>query len=177
MSAVDREPEAIVATMRPHGRTLVLPSILLVAAVGGTAYAVWILPEDWMRWSLLAAAAIVVVVGFALPVAMWAGRTVAITTRRTVVREGGLMRHRREVLHTRPIEVAVHRSLVQRLVGSGDVVLDLGYDRTLVLRDLPNPELVQAALADLMVAEQGEHAARRRSTGELEGRRGAAHAE
>lgn len=177
MPGGEREREEIVARMRPHGRAVVLPSIVLIAVAGGTAYGVWWLPDAWMRWSLLGVAAVLVLVGVVIPIAVWVGRAVTITTRRTVVLEGGLVRRRREVLHTRPIEVAVHRSPVQRLFGSGDVVLDLGYDRSLVLHDLPNPALVQAALAELMLAEQTEHGARRRATDELDRPRGPAHAQ
>ena len=177
MNALDREPEAIVARMRPHGRALVVPSILLIAAVGSAAFFVWRLPEPWMPWAVLAAAALVIVFGFLVPVAIWLGRSVTITTRRIVVHEGGLVRRRREILHTRPLEVVVHRTPGQRLAGSGDVVLELGADRRVVLHDLPNPVLVQEALADLMVTEHADHAGRRRSTGEIDGRRGPAHAE
>jgi membrane protein YdbS with pleckstrin-like domain len=177
MNSMDREPEAIVARMRPHGRALVLPSILLIVVVGAAAYFVWWFPEPWMSWAVLVAAAAVVVFGFIVPVAVWLGRSVTITTRRTVVHEGGLVRRRREVLHTRPLEVVVRRTPGQRLAGSGDVVLELGADRRIVLHDLPNPVLVQEALADLMAIEHADHNGRRRTTGEIEGRRGPAHAE
>lgn len=177
MSATERDPEAIVARIRPHGRALIVPSILLIAVAGATAFFVWKLPEPWMRWAALGAAVLVIVLGFVLPVAIWLGRSVTITTRRTVVHEGGLVRHRREILHTRPIEVVVRRSPGQRMAGSGDVVLELGGDRRVILRDLPNAVLVQQALADLMSTEVAEHVGRRRATGEIDGRRGPAHAE
>lgn len=177
MTTGERDPEAIVARIRPHGRALVLPSILLIGVVGATAFFIWKLPEPWMQWAALAAAAVLVVVGFVLPVSIWLGRSVTITTRRTVVHEGGMVRHRREILHTRPVEVVVRRTPGQRLAGSGDVVLELGGERRVVLRDLPNPVLVQQALDDLMSIEHAEHVGRRRSTGEIEGRRGPAHAE
>lgn len=175
MAPVERAPEEIVARMRPHARALVLPSILLIAVVGATAFFVWQLPEPWMRWAALGAAALVALFGFLVPVVGWLGRSVTITTRRVVVHEGGLVRRRREALHTRALQVSVRRTPGQRILGCGDVVLDLGYGSELVLRDLPSPRLVQSCLGELMAAEQGE-AARRRSTGDIEPRRGA-HAE
>ena len=176
MSTAEREPEAIVARIRSHARALVLPSLLLIAVAGATAFFVWRLPEPWMRWAVLGGAALLALLGFVLPVVAWLGRSVTITTRRVVLNEGGIVRRRREVLHTRPLEVTVRRTPGQRMFGCGDVVLDLGYERRLVLRDLPNPVLVQESLAELMAAEHAEQAGRRRSTGEVEGRPGPAHA-
>lgn len=176
MTGVERDPEAIVARMRPHARALVLPSIALIVLVGGTAFGVWQLPDPWMRWLALGGAALLVVLLFVVPIVAWLGRSVTITTRRVVVTEGGPVRRRHEVLHSRPIGVVLRRTPGQRIFGSGDIVLDLGYDRRIELKDLPNPRLVQECLSELMAAEHGEHAGRRRSTGEIDGRRGPAHA-
>ena len=143
------------ATLRPHVRGLVWPSILLLAIAGATGFFAGTLPEEWMNLAVLAAAGILVVVGCIVPWLRWMSRGYTITTRRTVVRSGLLVRERREVLHSRASDVTVRASPLQSMVGSGDVRIGLyssggRVEDSLVLRDVPSANLVQATLHDLM---------------------------
>ena len=155
-----REPETIVAELRPSAGALVVPSILLVAVAAAVGYFFFRL-EGWQRWALLGAAALVVLLGVVVPLWAWSSRRYTITTRRTVLREGMIARGRREVLHARVIEVVLRRSAAQRLAGSGDVLLELGQGRTAVLRSVRSPRLVQEALTDLVEARREETTAYR----------------
>lgn len=143
------------ATLRPHVRGLVWPSILLLAIAGAVGFFAGTLPEEWMNLAVLAAAGILVVVGCIVPWLRWMSRGYTITTRRTVVRSGLLVRERREVLHSRASDVTVRASPLQSMVGSGDVRIGLyssggRVEDSLVLRDVPSANLVQATLHDLM---------------------------
>jgi len=160
-----REPETIVAELRPSMGALVLPSLLLVAVAVAVGYFCFRL-DGWQRWTLLGAAAVVVLLGFVLPLWAWSSRRYTITTRRTVLRDGMIARGRREVLHARVIEVVLRRSAAQRIAGSGDVLLELGQGRTAALRSVRSPRLVQEALTDLVEAQRDETGAYRRITGE-----------
>ena len=141
--------ERVVARLRRHGRVLVLPALLLIATVGATAYLVPAL-EGWPQTATLIGAAIVVVLGCALPYLAWLTSRTTITTRRVIVRRGLFVRVRRELWHRRGYDVQVSRSWLQGVIGSGDVRLETGHEVPVVLRDIPGPLAVQAALHELM---------------------------
>lgn len=141
--------ERVVARLRRHGRVLALPALLLVATVGATAYLVPAL-EGWPQTATLIGAAILVVLGCALPYLAWLTTRTTITTRRVIVRRGLFVRVRRELWHRRGYDVQVSRSWMQGVIGSGDVRLETGHEVPVVLRDVPGPLAVQAALHELM---------------------------
>lgn len=62
MTGETREPERIIALLRPHVRALVLPSLVLVGASGGTVYGATVLDELWQRIGV-AVAGLVAVIG------------------------------------------------------------------------------------------------------------------
>jgi uncharacterized membrane protein YdbT with pleckstrin-like domain len=144
------DAERVVARLRRHGRVLVLPALLLIATAGITAYAVPWLDEGWPRLAAVVAGALVVVLGSLLPYLGWLSSRATITTRRVIVRRGLFVRVRRELWHRRGYDVQVARSWLQRMSGSGDVRLETGHEVPVVIRDVPAPLAVQAALHELM---------------------------
>lgn len=156
MTHGDRAPETVVAEFRANGAVLAFPSILLVATAAAAGTLVFRLPESWMRWSALGGGALLVLVAFVVPLIRWLSRRYVVTTRRTIIREGVFSRSRREVLHSRVLEVTVRRSAGQAIIGSGDVVLEFGGGRSAVLRGVRSPGLVQGAISDLVDAQRVE---------------------
>jgi hypothetical protein len=73
------------------------------------------------------------------------------------------VRIRQELLHSRGYDVSVRRSWAQSAFGSGDVRINTGHDHPVVLRDVPRPQLVQAALEELMDEAHTQIADRRRA--------------
>ncbi|WP_430645952.1 PH domain-containing protein [Agromyces sp. GXS1127] len=142
--------EHVVARLRRHGRVLVLPALLLIAVAGVTAYAVPWLDEGWPQLAAIVAGALLVVLGALLPYLAWLSSRTTITTRRVIVRRGLFVRVRRELWHRSGYDVQVTRSWLQRSAGSGDVRLETGHEVAVVLRDVPKPLSVQAALHELM---------------------------
>jgi membrane protein YdbS with pleckstrin-like domain len=142
--------EQVVARLRPHLRGLVWPAFLLLAIAAATGYFAGTLPAEWMNLAVPAAAGILVLLGCVLPWLRWLSRRYTITTRRTIVRGGILVRERRELLHSRASAVTVRASPWQAMVGSGDVWIGLRGEEALVLRDVPSASLVQATLHDLI---------------------------
>jgi uncharacterized membrane protein YdbT with pleckstrin-like domain len=143
-------PERIVARIRRHARMLVIPVMLLIVVAGGLAYALAALPEVWQQLAMVGVAALVVVFGCLLPFLAWLAHRATITNRRIIVRSGLFVRVRRELLLSRGYDVAVRRTWAQGAFGSGDVRIDTGAETPLVLRDVPRPRLVQAAIQELM---------------------------
>jgi uncharacterized membrane protein YdbT with pleckstrin-like domain len=160
MSA-DAQQEVVVARLRSHARALFFPSLVLVADAGAMAYFGGSLPEPWQNWVLLGAGAVVALLLFVFPLLSWLGRNYTITTRRIVLRQGLLVRTRQELLHSRGYDVTVRRAGLQLIFGSGDVLINTGLERPVMLRDVPGAALVQAALHDLMERSLNPIAAQR----------------
>jgi membrane protein YdbS with pleckstrin-like domain len=161
MSTPERAPEAVVARLRPHSRRLVFPSLalLVVAAVAG--YFAGSLPEDWQNLAVLIGGAVLILLLWLVPLLAWLGSHYTITTRRVVLRTGFFVRVRQEMLHSRGYDVTVRQGALQRVFRSGDVQINIGLDHPVVLRDVPNADLVQSALHDLMEHSLNPVAARR----------------
>jgi membrane protein YdbS with pleckstrin-like domain len=160
MSA-EANPESVVARLRPHARVLFWPTVLLVADVGAVSFFQGSFPEPWMNMALLVAGGLLALLLFVFPVFAWLARNYTVTTRRIVIRSGVLVRTRQELLHSRGYDVTVRRSGLQLLFRSGDVQINTGLEHPIVLRDIPDADLVQSALHDLMEASLNPIAARR----------------
>ena len=145
--------EKAVARIRRHARVLFWPSLLLVACCGAVGYFVWGLPETWMELAVWGALAGVALFGWLVPLLWWMGQRTTITTRRVIVRSGFFVRVRQEVALGRVYDVSVRRSWLQSSFRSGDVLINLGSDKPIVLRDVPRAGLVQQALHDLVDRE------------------------
>jgi uncharacterized membrane protein YdbT with pleckstrin-like domain len=150
-----------VARLRPHSRALFLPTVALLADIAAVSYFAGSFPEQWMNLLMLAAGALLALLVFMVPVLRWLAQNDTITTRRIVIRSGILVRSRQELLHSRGYDVTVRQAGLQLLFRSGDVLINTGLEHPVVLKDVPNAELVQSALHDLMEASLNPIAARR----------------
>jgi membrane protein YdbS with pleckstrin-like domain len=157
-------PEAVVARLRPHVRALILPSIALIVIVLAAGYFGGHFNELWINIAILLFAGVLIILLWVFPLLAWLGRNYTITTRRIVLRSGFLVRVRQELLHSRGYDVTVRKGALQSLFGSGDVEINSGLERPVVLRDVPDADLVQSALHDLMERSLNSVAARRQQT-------------
>lgn len=155
--------ERVVARLRRHARVLILPALLLMATAGAATYGAFVLPELWQRLAVAAAAVLIVLLGCLLPFLAWLTRRTTITTRRIIMRSGVFARVRRELLHSRGYDVVVRRTWIQSTFGSGDVRINTGHEHPFVIRDVPNPFQLQAALHELMEEAHTLVADRRRA--------------
>ncbi|KQV25501.1 PH domain-containing protein [Yonghaparkia sp. Root332] len=165
MTGEPREPERVIVLLRAHARALTGPVIVAVLVSGAAVYGATALDEPWQRIAVAAGGALAIVGLAVVPYIRWLASHVLITTRRIVVRRGLGVRTRQEVLHSRSYDVSLRQSAIQRLLGSGDILLNTGLDRPVVLRDLPRAALVQEALSDLMEHSRSSVAEARRQTG------------
>jgi uncharacterized membrane protein YdbT with pleckstrin-like domain len=154
-------PEAIVARLRPHARRMFLPTLGLLVILAATGYFFGSFPAVWANAAVLIGAAGLTLLVFLIPLGNWLGRTYTITTRRIVLRRGFLVRERQELLHSRGYDVTVRQNGLQQLFRSGDVLINTGLDRPVILHDIPSADLVQSALHELMERSLNPIAARR----------------
>ncbi|GAA4686884.1 PH domain-containing protein [Frondihabitans cladoniiphilus] len=150
MSTDEVPQERVIARLRPHGRALFWPCVLLIAVCGATGFFAGRFSVDWQNSAVLIAAAVLVVLLWLLPLLAWLSRNYTITTRRIIIRRGLVVRTRQELMHTRGYDLTVRKNGVQSLFGSGDVLINTGLDRPIVLWDVPSADLVQSTLHDLM---------------------------
>ncbi|WP_246837399.1 PH domain-containing protein [Salinibacterium sp. UTAS2018] len=153
--------EAIVARVRSHARVLILPGIVLIVTAAALGYFFGSFPENWQNLALLAVGLLLIVVAWFLPFFSWLARNYTITTRRVVLSSGVFVRVRQELLHSRGYDVTVRQTWIQRMFGSGDLLINAGHEYPVVLRDIPSVALTQAALHDLMENNQNVVSMRR----------------
>lgn len=157
-----RAPEQVIVRLRPHARRVFLPNLLLPVVVGAASWGAFTVDELWQVFAVLAAAVGFVLLFWAVPMVRWLNTRYTLTTRRLIIQRGLLARHRHEMLHSRGYDVAVRQAGLQLLFRSGDVLVNTGLDRPVMLRDVPSARLVQQALSDLMETSTSSVAAQRR---------------
>ena len=142
--------------LRPHGRALVGPALVLLAAAGVAGYAAGRVPDGAAQGLVrggVAVLAVLVVVRCALvPFLRWRATRVLVTDRRVVARSGIVARTAHDVPLSRVDDLSFSRTLVDRVFGSGTVVLSPGDRPELVLRAVPDVAGVQRRLCELVDA-------------------------
>lgn len=161
MSVPEQPIEAVVARLRPHARALFWPSVALIVACGGVGFLYGRFSESWQNIAVLVAAGAIALLLWLTPLVFWLGRNYTITTRRIILRSGFIVRIRQELLHSRGYDITVRKTGLQSAFGSGDLLINTGLDKPVLLHDVPGVDLVQEVLSDLMEAAQSPVAARR----------------
>ena len=157
------QPERIVARLRPHGRAMFWPSLILIGAVGAMAYLVGRFDVPWQNQAVPIIGVAVIVLLWLVPLLSYLSTRYVLTTRRIIIRRGLVSRTRQELLHSRGYDITVRRNPLQSIVRSGDVLINTGHDRPIILRDIPSADLVQGSLHDLMESSVNPIAARRQA--------------
>jgi uncharacterized membrane protein YdbT with pleckstrin-like domain len=150
--------ERVVHNLRPHWRRVAGPVALVPIVVGLASYGWFALPEDsarkWIRYVILAAAVIILLWWSLRPFLFWLTTRYVVTDRRVLVRNGVLSRNGRDVPMTRINDVSFNRSVVERLFGSGKLIIESAGERGQVtLNDVPHVETVQRDIYRLVEDE------------------------
>lgn len=146
--------ERVVARLRQHARRMFWPSVALIVICGAAAY-LGSAFSGWIGLAIWAAALLLAIFLFLLPLGSWLTTRYTVTTRRLIVRSGLFVRERRELLHSRGYTVTLRTSWLQSLFRSGTIVIGAMDQKTVArLRDVPHAEVVTEALHDLMENSQ-----------------------
>jgi membrane protein YdbS with pleckstrin-like domain len=146
--------EQTVAMMRRHARVLTGPFLVLALTTAALGFFDAQLPEAWMRLTLWVAGAVIVLALVVVPLVAWLGGRVVVTTRRIVIYNGLIVRSRREILLARVSDVTVRRTPLQAVMRSGNMLISLGGEQTVRVRDIPRADLVAAALLQLAASNE-----------------------
>lgn len=137
------EDEEVIHELRPHWTYLAGPAAglagsLVLAAVVAVKFEV-----DWITTLLL----LVALAALGWVVARWAKwftTTFVITTDRLIHRHGVFTKHGKEIPLERLNDVSFKKTLVQRIVGAGDLVVEsAGEQGQQIFDHFPHPEFVQ----------------------------------
>lgn len=146
--------ERVVVRLRAHSSRLLgaATALLVIAPVTGALLG---RAQGWVVWLVAGAATLAVVRTVVWPFSTWWTTTFELTTRRVSLRWGVLSRHGRDVPWRHVVDVALDRSVRQRLTGCGTIVLvtrgtSTDDDRPEVaLLDVPQPERLWRTAAGL----------------------------
>jgi uncharacterized membrane protein YdbT with pleckstrin-like domain len=144
------EGEQVVVHRHPHWKMLVVPVLVLLLVVGVTSFlAALVSAQSWAPWAWIGLSA----VGLALvgrftvfPVMRWRTTHFVVTDRRVLVREGVLSRHGMDIPLQRISGVRFRHSLLERMLGSGTLVIESDSDESLEFDDVPGVQRVHAVL-------------------------------
>jgi uncharacterized membrane protein YdbT with pleckstrin-like domain len=120
------EGEEIILDLRPHWFYLVGPASALVAAL-----VLALLVRDRSEWILfpVLALAVIALLWFLGRYTKWVTTNFALTSDRLIYRSGVVSRQGREIPLERLNDVSFHQSLLQRLLGAGDLLVESGGER------------------------------------------------
>jgi uncharacterized membrane protein YdbT with pleckstrin-like domain len=152
-------PERSVLVLHPHWKVLVGPAVLGVLVVAAAVTVALVIPAGphagTERLVVLVVAVVLLLIVVVRPVLRWKTTTYELTSGRLRVREGILTRRGRDIPLARISDVSFTRSLLDRLVGAGRLVVESpGEHGQIVLTDIPQVERVQAILFELVEEEQ-----------------------
>lgn len=144
--------EQVITITRPQPRKLVGPAVAFIAAPAAAAFAsAWtvrgeatrlmpVATAEWTPWIVLACvlAAAWIWLGYCLPrMLRWQGTRYILTSRRIVARYG-MVRRRDEQVNLASIRtVTVRQSVLQRILRSGNISLETGYQGVVSIQDVP----------------------------------------
>lgn len=151
--------ERSVLVVHPHWKTVLWPVAGFIVVVVAAAVLLVVIPAGRdagpARVAVGVVALVVLLLWFVIPLLRWRTTTYQLTTRRFRLRRGILSRSGRDFPLTRISDVSFSRGLIDRLLGSGRLVIEsAGEHGQLVLTEIPDVERVQATLFQLVEDEQ-----------------------
>lgn len=145
------EEEEVVLAVRPHGRTLVGPAVALVALLGAAGFLLGELPpEPAVRWVVGGALGVLLLRLSLVPWLRWRGTQLVVTDERVLLRAGLVARTVRDLPLEDVVDVATERRPLDRLLGSGTLVLSTADGEPVVLPAVPGVTQVQRVLWELL---------------------------
>jgi uncharacterized membrane protein YdbT with pleckstrin-like domain len=138
--------EHVVLDVRPHWKYMARPLLAVVVLMGGSVYA---LVAQLPRWAELALAGALAtcLAWLVVRYLRWATTRFVVTSQRLISRRGVLSRTGREIMALKLTDVSYHQSLLDRVVGAGDLLIESpGRDSKEVFADLPHPAAILAEI-------------------------------
>ena len=151
--------EEVVLHMHTHGKALIWPVLALIVFSAALGVAIALLPastQPWGTWAAVGVFIILVIWAVLIPFLRWLSATYTVTDRRIITRRGILNKTGHDMPLRRINNVNYERSLTDRMLGCGTLVLETAAGQPLVLHDLPGVEHVHMTINNLLFGRSDE---------------------
>ena len=153
--------------LRPHWWFLAGPSLALVLAIAAAIFVATKTDRGWARIPFLVLV-LVALVWLLARIARWVTTNLVVTSDRLIVRTGVVAKRGREIPLERINDITVTQSLLERMLGAGDLMIESGGERGQEsFHDCPNPPQVQNEIYRQMETANDRQADRREVRREL----------
>lgn len=141
------DDEEVLVDLRPHWVFLAGPAVLTAVAVAVAVTVVVEFPSAPVAVAgVLAAMIAIPAIWLAGRLIRWVSISLVITTTRIILRQGVFSRDLVQVRLQRVAEVHCRQTLVERLIGSGRLVIELVGDQPLAVGDVRRPRRLQRVI-------------------------------
>ncbi|HWE90567.1 MAG TPA: PH domain-containing protein [Pseudonocardiaceae bacterium] len=144
------EGEQVVINKHPHWKMLIIPVLVFLIVVGAVAFvAALVAREQWhlIAWlALLVVGLLLIIWRTVTPWMRWRTTHFIVTTRRVMTREGVLNRVGEDIPLSRINSVRFEHGLIDRMWGSGTLIIESASDEPLEFHNIPRIERVHSLL-------------------------------
>ncbi len=147
------DDEEVVLHMHTHGKALIWPVAALVVFSAALGVGIALLPassQPWGTWVAVGVFVVLVLWAVLVPFLRWVTTTYTVTDRRIITRRGILNKTGHDLPLRRINNVNYERSITDRILGCGTLVLETAAGQPLVLHDLPRVERVHVVINNLL---------------------------
>ncbi len=152
------EDETVVLHKHPHWKMLIVPVLVFLVTVGAASFlAAFIRDQSWAVWGWIGLAVVggAILAWFTIgPLLRWRTTHFVLTSRRVLAREGILVRHGIDIPMSRINSVRFRHTIVERVLGTGTLIIESASDEPLEFDDIPQVEKVHSMLYREVVEEQ-----------------------
>ena len=152
------EGEQVEFEMRPHWRSMILPSLALLASVAAASYLLAVAPDGslqaTLRWVIVVVELVLLAVWFLHPLLTWLTTQYVFTNRRIITRTGILARSGKDMPLSKLNDVSFHYTVFERVLHCGTLTASsASEDGALVIRNVPRVEEIQREIYRLTEAD------------------------
>lgn len=155
--AIDKDQlgrgEVVIASMHTHVKALIGPAVILILLGAGSGVSIALLPPGWQPWGTWAVAVTALLLFLILvlvPFLRWITSSYTITDRRVITRHGIINRLGHDLPLRRINNVNYERSITDRMLGCGTLILETAAGQPLRLPDVPQVEKVHVTITELL---------------------------
>ncbi|MFI5496485.1 PH domain-containing protein [Actinoplanes sp. NPDC051859] len=152
------DEEEVVLHLHPHAKAAVLPSLVLLVALGAVIL-VWVMlpPTTGGLIGVCVVGAVSLWVGVTrgvYPLLVWRTTHYVFTDERILVQDGVIARERRDLPLNRVNDHVAQQSLFERMVGCGTLTVDSIGEQSAVMASVPRVQQVQTKLYELIETDR-----------------------
>ncbi|MBK9696084.1 MAG: PH domain-containing protein [Propionibacteriaceae bacterium] len=153
--------ETEVLHLRTHAKALIAPAVVFLLSATAAGFLVALTPPEWQPAAGIVEFVLVVLVFLTWvvwPFLRWLTTTYTLTTRRIISRRGIINQTGHDLPLSRINNVAYERSLTDRILGCGTLVLTTAAEEPVTLSDIPDIERVHVVMTELLFGTEHQPA-------------------